>query len=128
MAYFCGASAGTPNTLCADGSVPGMASPFVEIEVGERTVKVTNPEKLYFPDVGVRKIDYVNYHLAVGDGILRALRDRPVTMERWPGGVVPGVKQATRADPHVLRPFAVVKRGRVTYPFFEAPFFESEAS
>src|SRR3954468_18029780 len=77
-----------------------MASPFVEIEVGERTVKVSNPEKPYFPEAGVRKIDYVNYHLAVGDGILRALWQRPVTMERWPDGVREGVKQATREDPH----------------------------
>ena len=77
-----------------------MASPFVELEVGDRTVKVTNPDKLYFPEVGVRKIDYVNYHLAVGDGILRALRKRPVTMERWPDGVREGVKLATREDRH----------------------------
>jgi DNA ligase D-like protein (predicted polymerase) len=75
-----------------------MASPFVELEVGDRTVKVTNPDKVYFPEVGVRKIDYVSYHLAVGDGILRALRDRPVTMERWPDGVREGVKLATRSD------------------------------
>ncbi len=77
-----------------------MPSPFIEIPVGERTVKVTNPERVMFPEPGLRKIDLVDYYLAVGDGILRALRDRPTTMERWPGGVHPGVKQATRADPH----------------------------
>jgi DNA ligase D len=77
-----------------------MASPFVEIVVGERTVKVTNPERVYFAEVGVRKIDLVNYVLSVGDGILRALKDRPVTMERWPGGVRDDVKRATREDPH----------------------------
>jgi DNA ligase D len=77
-----------------------MASPFVEIEVGERTVKVTNPDRPYFAEVGVRKIDLVNYVLSVGDGILRALYDRPVTMERWPGGVRDDVKRATREDPH----------------------------
>jgi DNA ligase D len=82
------------------GSVPVMASPYVELEVGDRTVKVTNPEKPYFPEVGVRKIDLVEYYIAVGDGILRALRNRPTTMERWPDGVRAGVKQATRADPH----------------------------
>jgi DNA ligase D len=76
-----------------------MASPFVEIEVGERTVKVTNPEKQYFAEVGVRKIDLVNYYVSVGDGILRALHHRPVTMERWPDGVREGVKRATREDP-----------------------------
>jgi DNA ligase D len=76
-----------------------MASPYIELQVGERTVKVTNPEKVYFPAVGVRKIDLVEYYLAVGDGILRALYERPTTMERWPEGVHEGVKRATRSDP-----------------------------
>jgi DNA ligase D len=75
------------------------ASPYVELEVGERTVRVTNPERVLFPEVGVRKIDLVEHYLAVGDGVLRALRERPVTMERWPGGVREGVKLATREDP-----------------------------
>ena len=47
---------------------------------------------------GSARSTIVNYYLAVGDGILRALRDRPVTLERWPGGVHEGVKLATRAD------------------------------
>ena len=80
------------------GSVPAMASPYVEVQVGERTVKVTNPDKLTFPAAGIRKIDVIDYYLAVGDGILRALRERPVTLERWQDGVHEGVKVATRAD------------------------------
>ena len=75
-----------------------MASPYVEIEVAGRTVKVTNPDKLSFPDVGVRKIDVVDYYVAVGDGIMRALGERPVTLERWQDGVHAGAKVATRAD------------------------------
>ena len=42
----------------------------------------------------------VEYYVAVGDGILRALGDRPTTMERWPGGYSPDAKRATREDPH----------------------------
>ena len=70
-----------------------MASPFVELEVdtpsGERTVKVTNPEKTYFsglPEGRGRKLDLVEYYLAVGDGVVRALRERPTVMKRHPGG------------------------------------------
>ncbi|MDP9416865.1 MAG: ATP-dependent DNA ligase, partial [Actinomycetota bacterium] len=77
-----------------------MPSPYVEIPVGERLVKVSNPDRVMFPDPGLRKIDLVEYYLAVGEGGLRALYERPTTMERWPGGVHEGVKQATRADPH----------------------------
>ena len=40
----------------------------------------------------------VDYYLSVGDGIMRALRERPVTLERWQAGVHEGVKVATRAD------------------------------
>ena len=75
-----------------------MASPFIELEVGPRTVKVTNPDKPIFPDVGITKREMVEYYVSVGDGILRALRDRPVTLERWTTGVHEGVRLATRAD------------------------------
>ena len=63
-----------------------MASPFVELEVEGRTVKVTNPEKVYFPRAGIRKIDVVEHYLAVGEGIVRALRERPTVLKRHPGG------------------------------------------
>jgi DNA ligase D len=75
-----------------------MASPFVEIQVGDRVVKVTNPDKVYFPARQETKLDLVNYYLSVGDGILRALVERPTTLERWPGGVFEGAKLSTRAD------------------------------
>jgi DNA ligase D len=69
-----------------------------EIEVAGRTVRVSNPDKIYFPERGFTKLDVVSYYLAVGDGILRALFERPTTLERWPGGVVPGAKLSTRMD------------------------------
>ncbi|WP_375425390.1 DNA polymerase domain-containing protein [uncultured Friedmanniella sp.] len=77
-----------------------MPTPALEIEVGGRTVRVTSPDKLYFPEVGLTKRDVVEYVLAVGDGIFYALRDRPVTMERWPGGYRPDVTLSTRTDSH----------------------------
>ncbi len=70
----------------------------VELAVGERTVRISNPDRVYFPVRGWTKLDVVNYYVAVGDGILRALHDRPTTLERWPSGVREGVKMATRTD------------------------------
>ncbi|MGI8695601.1 MAG: non-homologous end-joining DNA ligase [Mycobacteriales bacterium] len=70
----------------------------IEIDVGGRPVRISNPDKVYFADRGLTKLDVVRYFVAVGDGILRALRDRPTTMERWPGGVFEGAKLSTRAD------------------------------
>ncbi|WP_433336380.1 DNA polymerase domain-containing protein [Spirillospora sp. CA-294931] len=76
-----------------------MASPFIEIPVGDRLVKVTNPDKVYFPEHGYTKRQVVEYYIAVGEGILRATRDRPTTLERWPSGVFEGARLATRDNP-----------------------------
>jgi DNA ligase D len=63
-----------------------MPSPFVEIEVGERLVKVTNPDKVFFSTRGETKLDLVRYYLSVGDGIVRALYERPTQLKRHPDG------------------------------------------
>ncbi|HRW17959.1 MAG TPA: non-homologous end-joining DNA ligase [Dermatophilaceae bacterium] len=62
-------------------------TPAVEIEVGDRTVRVTNPDRVYFPEHGWTKRDLVDYYLAVGDGIVRALRERPTMLHRFPDGL-----------------------------------------
>jgi len=77
-----------------------MPVPAVELSVGNRTVRVTSPDKIYFPEPGLTKLDIVQYVVAVSDGIFAALQDRPVTMERWPGGYRPDVKLSTRSDSH----------------------------
>ncbi|MFI6815201.1 non-homologous end-joining DNA ligase [Nonomuraea sp. NPDC050328] len=64
-----------------------MASPYIELEVGERTVKVTNPDKVYFPEAGITKRELVEYYIAVGEGALRAMRDRPTNLKRHPDGI-----------------------------------------
>jgi len=58
------------------------ASPFIELEVDDFTVKITNPQKPFFSERGETKLDLVNYYLSVGDGILRALRERPTYVKR----------------------------------------------
>jgi DNA ligase D len=73
-------------------------STAVELEVAGRTVRVTNPDKVYFPQRGFTKLDVVTYYLSVGDGILRALVERPTTLERWPNGVFEGARLSTRQD------------------------------
>ncbi len=70
----------------------------VEVEVAGRTIRLSNPDKLYFPERGFTKYDVFAYYQSVGDGILRALRARPTTLERWPSGVFPGAKLSTRMD------------------------------
>src|ERR1700759_5756733 len=64
-----------------------MAADGVEIEVGGRTVRISNPGRVYFPASGETKLDLARYYLSVGDGIVRALRERPCMMHRFPAGV-----------------------------------------
>lgn len=64
-----------------------MASPFVEVEVESRVVKVTNPDRVYFPASGATKLDLVDYYLSVGDGIVNALFERPCMLHRFPTGL-----------------------------------------
>ncbi|MFC8923356.1 non-homologous end-joining DNA ligase [Cellulosimicrobium sp. NPDC057127] len=70
----------------------------VELDVRGRTVRVTSPDRVVFPAREVTKLDVVEYFLAVGDGILGALVDRPTTLERWPKGVFEGARMSTRTD------------------------------
>jgi DNA ligase D len=66
-------------------------TPAIELTVGERVVRVSNPDKVYFPELGESagtKRHLVEYYLAVSDGILRALRDRPTYLQRFPDGVL----------------------------------------
>jgi DNA ligase D-like protein (predicted polymerase) len=64
-----------------------VASPFVELEVGERIVKLSNPDKVLFPERGYTKRDLAEYYIAVGEGIVRALYDRPTQLRRFPDGI-----------------------------------------
>ena len=66
------------------------APPAIEIQVGGRAVRVSNPDKVYFSGLGAAggtKRHLVEYYVAVADGIVRALRDRPTYLQRFPGGV-----------------------------------------
>jgi DNA ligase D len=61
--------------------------PAVEIEVDDRVVRVSNPERVYFPQSGATKLDLVEYYLAVGPGIVNALFERPCMLHRFPKGL-----------------------------------------
>src|SRR4029078_5101738 len=70
------------------------------IEAGERDLRVSSPDRVIFPRThrtpDITKLDVVMYYLSVEDGIMRALRHRPTTLERWPKGVHEGIVVSTR--------------------------------
>jgi DNA ligase D len=59
----------------------------VELSVGTRTVRISNPDRVYFSAHGETKLDLARYYMSVGDGIVRALRERPCMLHRFPRGV-----------------------------------------
>ena len=62
-------------------------SPAVELEVDDKVVRISNPDRVYFPLRGETKLDLVEYYLAVGPGIVNALYERPCMLHRFPTGV-----------------------------------------
>jgi DNA ligase D len=63
-----------------------VATPFTEVEVDGKTVKVTNPDKVFFPERGETKLDLVNYYLSVGEPLMAAMGGRPTLLQRFPEG------------------------------------------
>jgi bifunctional non-homologous end joining protein LigD len=50
-------------------------------------VEITHPEKLIFPDKGITKADMAEYYLRISDHMLPYLKDRPLTLQRFPNGI-----------------------------------------
>jgi DNA ligase D len=106
-----------------------VADPAIEIDAAGQSVRVSNSERVLFPKTKhtapVTKLQVVEYYLAVEPGIMRALRERPTTLERWPKGVHPGMVLATREGkpgdaffqkriPRGAPPY--VETARITFP------------
>jgi DNA ligase D len=64
-----------------------MASRKVEVvEAAGREIRITSPDKVFFPQRGATKADLVRYYLAVEAPIMAAMRGRPTLMQRFPSG------------------------------------------
>jgi DNA ligase D len=62
------------------------SSTGIPLRVGERIVRLSSPDRVYFSARGETKLDLARYYIAVGEGIVRALRDRPCMLHRFPRG------------------------------------------
>ncbi|HET9498500.1 MAG TPA: non-homologous end-joining DNA ligase, partial [Candidatus Limnocylindria bacterium] len=64
-----------------------MAAPKpMDLDVGGQTVSVSNPDKVFFAEAGITKLDLIRYYLSVADGAVRGVRDRPMALKRFPNG------------------------------------------
>src|SRR5204863_2966905 len=64
----------------------GMATKKEILQIAGVEVSVSNPDKVFFPKTGHTKLDLVKYYLAVADGALRGVGDRPMAMKRYVNG------------------------------------------
>src|SRR6185503_18516874 len=76
-----GAAAGGPGRV----EIPAVRGD-VELEVGGRRVRLTNLDKVFFPEIGATKRDLLQYYADVADVLLPHLRDRAMVMKRYPNG------------------------------------------
>ncbi|HEX3195976.1 MAG TPA: ATP-dependent DNA ligase, partial [Propionibacteriaceae bacterium] len=92
-----------------------MATERIELEVGDRVVKISNPDRIYFSARGETKLDLAQYYLSVSDGIVNALYHRPCMLHRFPDGV-DGEKVHQKRLPHGAPPW--IETVRVHFPRF----------
>ncbi len=86
--------------VCRAVSLAGMPkTPAAEVVAGDRAVRVSSPDRVIYEATDrtpeVSKLMVAEFFASVGDGLMRALRDRPTALERWTSGVRPGMKLAT---------------------------------
>jgi bifunctional non-homologous end joining protein LigD len=61
--------------------------PSVQLELDGFAVTISNPNKVYFPEAGITKGELVDYYLAVADGALLGVRNRPMALKRFVDGI-----------------------------------------
>lgn len=58
-----------------------------KLRFGPYTVETSNEDKLFFPESGVTKGDLIDYYRRIADVMLRYLKERPLTLHRFPDGL-----------------------------------------
>ncbi len=64
-----------------------MVGEKVRVRVGERTLGLTNLQKVLYPEIGWTKADVIDYYANVGPTMLPYVKGRPITFKRYPDGV-----------------------------------------
>ena len=90
-----------------------MSSSEAFVTVAGRSVRISSPEKVCYPAVGVTKLELAEYYVAVADGLLRSLAERPMALHRFPRGL-DGSSFYTKHAPKGLPDW--VETAEVTFP------------
>jgi bifunctional non-homologous end joining protein LigD len=77
-----------PDLVPADcGEEEGAARKTAFKKTSDQTVKISNPDKILFPESRCTKLELANYYQTVADSMLPHLKDRPLSLRRYPDGV-----------------------------------------
>ena len=104
----------TSSATAADRIVDGIAVPSAgsaTVTIDGRSIALTNLDRVLYPETGFTKAESIAYHLAIAGTLLSHLRDRALTVGRFPGGVdgrgfaqteIPGRPPWIRSTPIML--------------------------
>jgi bifunctional non-homologous end joining protein LigD len=67
-------------------------------KVGSRKIELSNLDKVLYPNDGITKRDVIDYYDAIGFRMVPEVKDRPMTLERYPDGIAHG-RVFTKAIP-----------------------------
>ncbi len=99
-----------------------MAKPQA-LQIGGRTIQLTNPDKVMYPATGTTKGEVVDYYRAIADTFVPQVAGRPATRKRWVNGVDAHAffsKNADSGTPDWVRTVVIPHRGRdVAYPIVD---------
>jgi bifunctional non-homologous end joining protein LigD len=79
------AASGAPEQLF--DSVQALGDGALSVVIDGRELRVTNWDKVLFPEIGFTKGDLISYYVRAAPGVLPHVRDRALTLKRYPGGV-----------------------------------------
>jgi len=91
----------------------GKAS-VTEVDVAGHKVRLSSGDRVIFPRAGYTKQDVFEYYLAVGDGIMRALNQRPTTLQRFPQGIDGEAFYQKRVPTRGVPPW--INTAKITFP------------
>jgi bifunctional non-homologous end joining protein LigD len=91
-------------------AIPTTGGGAVVVAAAGRELRLTNLEKVFWPDAGVTKGDLIQYYAEVAPVLLPHLRDRAMVMKRYPNGIDGGhffMKRAPESRPKWIETCAV---------------------
>src|SRR6266545_5589967 len=89
-----------PSVSRRSGSKLSPAKRESSLNINGKTVPVSNLDKVFYPETGFTKGQVIDYYIRVSPVLLPHLKDRPLTLKRYPDGVSGGFFYEKRCPPY----------------------------